>query len=361
MYNELKMEGEKRIEIYKGAEGEVVFDVDAEGETIWATPEQMATIFGVQRPAIVKHLNNIHKSGELNLDPTCSILEQVDNDELENVQTQGRACKEILQVQNEGGRTVRRKTKVYNLDTIISVGYRVNSKKATQFRIWATSVLRRFLTDGVVVNQRRLEALTEKRDTKRLHDVEEMMGIVRRLTARLELDAGEANGVLEVISRYAGSFKTLAEFDDGHIDLRFMNRAKKGRELTLEMCNRAILQLKRSVKGSELFGKKRNGSFDGSVAAIFQSFDGRELYATVPEKAANLLYFVIKDHPFYDGNKRIGALLFVLFLTINDYHLAANGETKISDRALTAIALLIAESEPKEKELIVGLVCKLLE
>ena len=115
------------------------------------------------------------------------------------------------------------------------------------------------------------------------------------------------------------------------------------------------------IYASDLFGKKRGGSFDGSIAAIFQSFDGKELYTTVPEKAAHLLYFVIKDHPFYDGNKRIGALLFVLFLTINNYHLAENGETKISDRALTAIALLIAESEPKEKELIVSLVCKLLE
>ena len=121
------------------------------------------------------------------------------------------------------------------------------------------------------------------------------------------------------------------------------------------------MQLKRSVKGSELFGKKRGGGFEGSLAAIFQSFDGKELYASVPEKAANLLYLVIKDHPFYDGNKRIGALLFILFLTLNDCHLTANGETKISDRALTAIALLIAESEPKEKGLIVSLVCKLLE
>ena len=342
---------EKRIEIYQGMSGEVVFDIDAEAETIWATPEQIATIFGVQRPAIVKHLSNIHKSGELNLDPTCSKMEQVQN----------RACKEVLQARNEGGRVIRRKIKVYNLDAIISVGYRVNSKKATKFRIWATSVLRQYLTDGMTVNQRRLGRVAEKRDLKKLHDVEGMMALVRRLTARNELDAGEANGVLEVISKYAGSFQTLQEYDDGHIDLSFMGRKKKGRELTTEMCLSAVEQLRTSVGGSDLFGMERGGSFRGSLAAIFQSYDGKELYPSVQEKAAHLLYFVIKDHPFYDGNKRIGSLLFILFLTLNDCHLTTNGETKISDRALTAIALLIAESEPKEKGLIVSLVCKLLE
>lgn len=351
------MEEEKRIEIYKGLSGEVVFDVDAEGETIWATPEKIAQIFGVQRPAIVKHLSNIYKSGELSMDGTCSKMEQVG----ENAQVGGRTCKEIVQVQKEGGRVTRRKVKVYNLDAIISVGYRVNSKKATQFRVWATSVLKKYLTAGVAVNKKRLAEIAAQREIKKLHDVEEMMGIIRRLTMRSELDAGEANGVLEVISKYAGSFKTLEEYDDGHINLKFLNRAKKGKILTPAMCETAILQLRESVKGGDLFGKKRGSGFTGSLAAIYQSFDGKELYPSVPEKAANLLYFVIKDHPFYDGNKRIGALLFILFLTINDCHLTEKGETKISDRALTAIALLIAESEPAEKGLIVSLVCKLLE
>lgn len=356
------MEEERRIEIYQGAEGEVVFDVDAEGETIWATQEQMTQLFDTDLSVISRHLKNIYAEGELVVEPTLAKNARVGDGTIKNnFVAQNRTCKETIQVRKEGDRVVRRKVKVYNLDAIISVGYRVNSKKATQFRVWATSVLKRYLTDGVAVNQRRLEALTEKREVKKLHDVENMMGIVRRLTARLELDAGEANGILEVISRYAGSFKTLAEYDDGRIDLRFMNRAKKGRELTIEMCDKAVTQLKKSVHGSDLFGKKRGKGFDGSIAAIFQSFDGEELYKSVPEKAANLLYFVIKDHPFYDGNKRIGALLFVLFLTMNNYHLAANGETKISDRALTALALLIAESEPKEKGLIVSLVCKLLE
>lgn len=332
---------EKRIVIYEGFSGEVVFDVDTEGETIWATQEQMAQLFGVTRRNVLTHLNNIYETGELEHD---------------------RTWKKNFQVRFEGKRQVRRQMDFYNLDAIISVGYRVNSKKATKFRIWATSVLKRYLTDGVAVNEKRLKELSERREVKKLHDVEEVMALVRRLTARNELDAGEANGVLEVISKYAGSFKTLEEYDDGHIDLSFMgSKRKKGRELTVEMCMSAVEQLRTSMGGSDLFGKERGGSFEGSLAAIFQSYDGKELYKSVQEKAANLLYFVIKDHPFYDGNKRIGSLLFILFLTINDCHLTANGETKISDRALTAIALLIAESEPKEKGLIVSLVCKLLE
>ncbi len=344
-------ETEKRIEIYQGEKGEVVFDVDMEAETIWATYEQIAGIFGVDRTVIVRHVNNIYKDGELERNPTCA----------KNAQVENRTCKEILQVQNEGGRVIRRRVKAYNLDMIISVGYRVNSKKATKFRVWATSVLRQYLTNGVAVNQRRLLAMREKEEVKKLHDVEKMMTLVRRLTARNELDAGEANGILEVITKYAGSFRTLQEFDDGHIDLSFMSKRKKGRELTVEMCTQAVESLREKIGGSDLFGKVRNGSFEGSLRAIFQSYDGKELYPSVQEKAANLLYFVIKDHPFYDGNKRIGALLFILFLTVNDCHLTTNGETKISDRALTAIALLIAESEPREKELITSLVCKLLQ
>ena len=157
---------EKKIEIYKGLTGEVVFDVDAENETIWATQAQIAQVFGVAPQNVTYHLRNIYKTDELN---------------------ENRTCKEILQVQNEGGRAIRRKVKVYNLDAIISVGYRVNSKKATNFRIWATKVLKSFVTDGVAVNTRRLQAITEKKEIKKLHNVEDMMALVRRLTTRNEL------------------------------------------------------------------------------------------------------------------------------------------------------------------------------
>ena len=183
---------EKRIEIYQGAEGEIVFDVDAEAETIWATQAQMAQVFGVNQPAIARHLRNIFESGELDKNSVYSKMEYTATD----------------------GKTY--KVNRYNLDAIISVGYRVNSKKATKFRVWATSVLRRYLTDGVAVNERRLLTMREKKELKKLHDVEEMMTLVRRLTTRNELNAGEANGVLEVISKYAGSFKTCGSRQSGY-------------------------------------------------------------------------------------------------------------------------------------------------
>ena len=344
---------EKRIEIYQGEKGEVVFNVDVDAETIWATYEQIAGVFGVDRTVIVRHINNIYKDGELERSPTRAKNAQVGG---------GRpTTKKTFQVRTEGKRTVRREVDMFNLDMIISVGYRVNSKKATKFRVWATSVLRQYLTHGVAINQQRLLAIREREELEKLRDVEKMMTLVRRITTRNELDAGEANGILEVIMKYAGSFKTLEEYDDGHIDLSFMSKHRKGRELRIEMCKQAVETLRENVGGSDLFGKERNKSFEGSLRTIFQSYDGKELYPSVQEKAANLLYSVIKDRPFYDGNKRIGALLFILFLTVNDCHLTTNGETKISDKALTAITLLIAESEPREKGLITSLVCKLLQ
>lgn len=325
---------EQGIEIYKFTKGEIVFNVDKKQETIWATQEQIAQLFDVQVPAIAKHLSNIYKSGELQMDATFSKMEKV---------------------QIEGGRKVKRNIKLYNLDAIISVGYRVNSRKATDFRIWATKVLHHYVVDGAAINERRLKEL----DAKKLHEIEGALGIVKRLVAASELSAGEAGGILEVITKYAPSFKALQEFDEGHIS--FAKGKKATKTLTPSECIDIISQLKRNVKGDELFGKPRSSAFEASLSAISQTFDGKDVYPSIAEKAANLLYLVIKDHPFYDGNKRIGALLFVVFLTINDYHLTKNGETKISDRALTALALLIAESNPSEKGLLVALICKLLE
>ena len=327
------MTDNRQLEIYTSPKGDIVFSVDPSGETIWATQAQMAELFNVKQPAIARHLKHIFEDGELDEASVYSILEYTAKD----------------------GKTY--KVKHYNLDAIISVGYRVNSKKATDFRIWATKVLHGYLVDGIAVNQPRLKAL----DVKKLKNVETMMGVVRRLLAHQALDAGEANGVLEVISKYAGAWTMLKEYDDGHIDLSGLGTThRREKHLDLATCENIIASLRVSTGSSELFGKPRGSGFAGSLDAIYQSYDGEELYPTVAEKAAHLLYFVIKDHPFYDGNKRIGSLLFIMFLTINDQHLTTGGETKISDRALTALALLIAESDPSEKDLVTSLVVKLL-
>ena len=195
------MTDNNQIEIYKLTEGEVIFNVDTEEETIWATQNQIADLFGATQQNIAHHLKSIYEDGELD---------------------EKRTAKKSFVVRQEGTRQVRREVNLYNLDAIISVGYRVNSKKATDFRIWATSVLHNYLTKGVAINERRLKSL----DSKRLKDVEDMMGVVRRLITRQALDAGEANGVLEVISRYSTSFKTLEEYDNGFIDLSGLNTKK---------------------------------------------------------------------------------------------------------------------------------------
>lgn len=322
------------IEIYKVQKGDIVFKVDKNEETIWASIDQVASLFDVTRRSVEIHLKNIYNSGELE---------------------EERTAKEIFAVRIEGNRKVKRKIRAYNLDAIISVGYRVNSKKATDFRIWATKVLHNYVVNGVAVNERRLKEL----DSAKLREIEGALGIVKRLVATSSLSADEASGVLEVISRYSPSFKALKEYDEGHITFAKGKKATKmiSQESGMEM----ISELKKQVRGDELFGKPRGEAFSSSLGAIIQTFNGSDVYPSIAEKAANLLYLIIKDHPFYDGNKRIGALLFVVFLTMNDYHLTKNGETKISDRALTALALLIAESNPSEKGLIVALVCKLLE
>ncbi len=325
----------REVIVYKGEGGAVRLPYDIEMETIWASQAQIAEVFGVTPQNITVHLKKIYQTKEL--------FERA-------------TCKENLQVQIEGGREVQRKTRVYNLDVILSVGYRVNSKRATDFRKWANEVLRKYIVDGVAVNEGRLKQL----EVKKLRGVEGVMGVVRRLIESKELEASEANGVLEVITRYANSWELLERYDEGRIV--FGGRGRKARwTISVERSFEMIGELRRDIGAGELFGKVRGGGLEGVIGAVYQSFGGRDLYDSVAEKAANLLYLVVKDHPFYDGNKRIGAFLFVMFLTMNDYYLDRDGECKISDRALVAITLMIAESEPKEKELMVALTGKLLE
>ena len=325
---------EKEIMIYETGGKQVQFNLNPGEETIWATRMQMAELFNVTPQNITMHLKAIYNEGELDRVTTS---------------------KESLLVADEGGREVRRKVKTYNLDAIISVGYRVNSRKATDLRIWATKVLKKYIVGGVAVNERRLQELSQTE----LKEVAGTLAVVKRLMAQNELTGAEANGVLEVISQYALTFRTLREYDDGFVKIPVAPKAT--RVLEAGECMTMIDELREKIHGGEMFGKPRGDAFEGALRAIYQSFDGEDVYATVAEKAANLLYFIIKDHPFFDGNKRIAVFLFMMFLALNAYGLTSTGEQKISDRALIAIALMIAESDPREKGLMTAVVCKVLE
>lgn len=325
---------EQQMMIYETGGKHVKFNLDAGMETIWATQAQMAELFDITPQTVARHLKNIYQEGELEEDRTCT---------------------KNVQVAVEGEREVTRAVKLYNLDAVISVGYRVNSRKATDFRIWATKILHEYIVDGVAVNERRLAELT----SKRLMEVSGTLDIVKRLMAQADFAEDEVKGVLEVITKYGQTFRTLGEYDEGFVRLKEERKAK--RVLEMGECMEMIGQLRERVQAGEMFGKPRGDAFDGALRAVYQSFGGEDVYPTVAEKAANLLYFIIKDHPFVDGNKRIGALLFIMFLTVNEYQLTKAGEAKISDRALTALALMIVESDPREKGLIVAVVCRMLE
>lgn len=234
---------QNQMKIYETGGKSVRFNLDETTETLWATQAQMAELFDVNTPAIGKHLKNIYQDGELEEERTCSILEQV---------------------QTEGNRAVTRSLKIYNLDAVISVGYRVNSRKATDFRIWATKILKEYIVKGVAVNERRLEELSQKK----LVEVNRTLDVVRRLMAQKELEGDEARGVLEIITQYAETFRTLKEYDEGFVRLNPGAKARK----TLEAGEavKAIDQLREAIHGSEMFGKLRGDEFEGILWTIYQ-------------------------------------------------------------------------------------------
>ncbi|WAG80736.1 virulence protein RhuM/Fic/DOC family protein [Metapseudomonas furukawaii] len=317
-------------------EGESVTEVRLEGETVWLTQRQMAELFDTSSDNVGLHLKNIYGTGELEESTTTE---------------------DYSVVQREGRRQVTRVIRHYNLDAIISVGYRVNSRQGTHFRIWANRVLRDHLVRGYSLNQRRLEAQQE-----RIGQLQKTLTLFRE---GLIDQAGltEARGLVSVITGYARTFVLLNQFDserlgrDGFAEnIRYLIEPADAFE------GIAALKADLMAKGeaSDLFGRPKDESFEGLLGNIVQSFDGQFLYPSIEEQAANLLYLVIKNHPFTDGNKRIGAFLFIWFLRRNRHHLKSDGELKINDNALAAIALLVAQSDPRQKDLMVHLVMNLI-
>jgi len=317
----------QQVHIYQSDDGRLELKVAFDGDTVWLTQPQMADLFGTQRPAISKHLANIFKEGELDKETTCSILEHV----------------------AEHGQKYQ--TKRYNLDAIISVGYRVNSSRATQFRQWATRTLKQHLVEGYTLNQRRLQ--------ERGVEFEQVITLLSNTLANQQLVQPEGSAVLSVIADYARSWSLLQAYDEQ--SLAALPHKQQGMQaLQLPDVLAAIAELKSTLmakgEATELFGQLRGEGLASSIATIEQGFGDELFYPHVASRAAHLLYFVIKNHPLADGNKRSGSFLFLWYLRINQHLLAKPVEQLINDNTLVALALLVAESKPDQKELMIRLV-----
>lgn len=320
--------------IFQSADGSIQIDVKMEQETVWLSQQQMAELFGVDRTVVVKHIRNIFKDEELKESSTCAIF---------------------AQVRNEGRRVVSREIPFYNLDMIISVGYRVNSKNATQFRIWATKVLKDYIIQGYAINEKRIKEVQAKYDE--LKDVVKVLG--RTIIQQEKLSNDQQQGLLKVITDYVYALDTLDKYD--YQQLIVENTSGSGYfHATYENAMEAILNLKEKFGASDLFANEKDDSFKSSIGQIYQTFGGVELYPSVEEKAAMLLYLVVKNHSFSDGNKRIAAMLFLWFLSKNGILYAEDGHKRIADNTLVALTLMIAESRTDEMEVMVKVVVNLI-
>lgn len=308
------------IIIYQTEDGEIKLDVKMDKETVWLTQAQMSDLFQTDRTAILRHINNIYKSQELESESTCA---------------------KIAHVRTEGKRNVTRYIPYYNLDMIISVGYRVNSKRGTQFRIWANKILKDYLIKGYAINQKiKLERYQE------LKDMVHILG--NTLKNQEQLTSDQSKGLLAVVTDYVYALDTLDKYDYQQL---FIENTTKGDRFhaTYENAMEAIRSLKGKFGESKLFAHEKDQSFKSSIATIYQTFDGIELYPSIEEKAAMLLYLVTKNHSFSDGNKRIAAMLFLWFMENNGILYSPNGEKRIANNTLVALTLMIAESHTEEE------------
>ncbi|MBO5613001.1 MAG: virulence protein RhuM/Fic/DOC family protein [Prevotella sp.] len=322
---------ENKIIIYQTEDGQTQIDVRLENETVWLTQAQMAELFETDRTSIVRHINNIYRVEELDREATCA---------------------KIAQVQTEGKRQVTRTVPYFNLDMIISVGYRVNSKRGIKFRQWANKVLKQYLVKGYAVNERiRKEQIGELR---------QLVGMIgRTIQNQSILSNDETNALFEVVTDYTYALDTLDNYDYERLTIDKTTK-KEPFHATYENAMEAINGLRTKFGGSSLFGNEKDGSFKSSIGQIYQTFGGKELYPSVEEKAAMLLYLVTKNHSFSDGNKRIAATLFLWFLNNNGILYRKDGTKRLADNTLVALTLMIAESKTEEKDVMVKVVVNLI-
>ena len=325
------MKEEQKIVIYQTEDGQTQIDVRLENETVWLTQAQMVELFQTTKQNVSLHLNNLYKEGELQKEGTV---------------------KEYLTVQQEGKRRVSRRVKYYDLDVIISVGYRVHSKRGTAFRIWARKIIKDYLVKGYAINERiRHEQIGE------LRQLVGMLG--RTLQNQSVISTDETTALFEVVTDYTYALDTLDNYDYERLAIDKTTKQEKF-HATYENAMEAINGLREKFGGSTLFGNEKDESFKSSIGQIYQTFGGDELYPSVEEKAAMLLYLVTKNHSFSDGNKRIAATLFLWFLNNNGILYREDGSKRLADNTLVALTLMIAESKTEEKDVMVKVVVNLI-
>ena len=322
------------IEIYQTSDGQTQVEVRFGQETVWLSQAQMAQLFDTSADNISLHLKNIYAEGELD--------EQATTEDFSVVRT-------------EGSRKVTRQIKHYNLDAVISTGYRVKSRYATQFRIWATARLKDYLLKGYALNQSRLQ--------QNAAELEQAVALIRKTAASPELTVESGRGLVDIIGRYAQTFLWLQQYDEG---LLSEPKAQVGGELpTVEEARAALAEFKQQLmargEATELFARERDGGLEALLGNLEQTVFGEPAYPSIESKAAHLLYFVVKNHPFSDGNKRSGAFLFADFLHRNGRLFNTRGEAVINDTGLAALTLLVAESDPKQKDTLIRLIMHMLQ
>lgn len=322
------------IEIYQAEDGSTQVEVRFENENVWLSQAQMAKIFETSTDNISLHLKNIFNGKELE---------------------ENRTTKDFSVVRLEGNRKVTRQVKHYNLDAIISVGYRVKSKSATQFRIWATTRLKDYLTKGYAINQKRLQ--------QNAYELEQALALIQKTANSSELTIESGRGLVDIVSRYTHTFLWLQQYDEG---LLIEPKVQVGGKLpTIEQAKQSLYELKQQLmirgEASKLFGLERDNGLSAILGNLEQTVFGEPAYSSIEAKAAYLLYFVVKNHPFADGNKRSGAFLFVDFLHRNQRLFNQNNIPIINDTGLAALTLLVAESDPKQKETLIRLIMHMLK
>lgn len=324
------------IIIYKASQGPEI-QVNLEDETVWLNQSQMAALFQKNVPTINEHIRNIYKEAEL---------------------SQNQTIRKFRIVQKEGGKQVEREVNFYNLDIIISVGYRVKSARGTQFRIWATQRLREYLLKGYTVNEKRLK----EEHNSQMKELQQTVRLFQNVIEAKRTEGYEKE-LLNIIVDYANTWTVLHEYDEDKLKIADVSK-KSARKLEHAEIKKSIERFKKRLmdkkQASGLFGQEVGGKFEAVLGSVYQTYSGKELYPSLEEKAAHLFYFAIKDHPFVDGNKRIASLLFLLFLIENSHFVNKKGERKVNDTALVALALLIAESRPQQKDAMIKLIVNLI-